>query len=260
MTGLIDTHAHLDDPRLLDDLGGVLARSRAAGVDQIIAIGTTADSSAQVVQLAAKNPGVWAAVGIQPNHVAEAVEGDWEKIVALADRPRVVAIGETGLDRYWDRTPFDRQQEMFARHLDLAEARGLPVVIHGRDCAGEIVDQLKARGRPIRGVMHSFVGHWDEATAFLDLGLELSFAGMISFANRTLDPLRAVAARAPIDRILVETDSPYLSPHPFRGKTNEPARVAFVAAAVALARGVAVDEITEATTRNARRLFALPEA
>ena len=132
-------------------------------------------------------------------------------------------------------------------------------MIHCRESEADILDQLRLLGRPIRGVLHSFVGNWDLARSFLDLGLDLSFAGMLTFANRALDPLRDAAARAPIDRILVETDSPYLTPHPFRGKTNEPARVALIAARLAELRGLSLVQLARATTANARRLFALPE-
>src|SRR5262249_31718103 len=151
---------------------------------------------------------------------------DWPRIVELASGPGVVAIGETGLDRHWDRTPFALQQEWFDRHLDLAYRLDLPVVIHCRDCQGELIEQLRGLGRPVRGVQHSCTGNWDQAEAFLDLGLHLSFAGMLTYTNKALAPLREIAGRVPLDRILVETDSPYLSPHPFRGQANEPARIA----------------------------------
>ena len=256
---LIDTHAHLDDTRLSGNLSAVLARAKEAGVEQVIAIGTTAESSEEVLIQAAAHPGVFAAVGIQPNNVAEAVPGDWERIVALVDSPGVVALGETGLDRYWKDTPFELQQDYFERHLNLAEARGLPVVIHCRECEADIVEQLARRGRPIRGVLHSFTGTADDAKAFLELGLHISLAGMLTFENAKLDGLRAAAATLPLDRLLVETDSPYLSPHPYRGKTNEPARVALTAAKLAAVLGRQVEDVARATTANARRLFALPE-
>jgi TatD DNase family protein len=256
---LVDTHAHLDDPRLRAQIGDVLARSRAAGVVQVVAIATTAEDSRSVIALAAAHPGVFASVGIHPNEAAEAGPGDWEEIVDLAGRPRVVAIGETGLDRHWDRTPMPVQQESFARHLELAHRLDLPVVIHCRDSAPDIVAQLSSLGRPVKGVLHSFTGDRDQARAFLDLGLHLSFAGMITFANKALDPLRDAAALAPLDRILVETDSPYLTPHPFRGKLNEPARVALTGSHLAEIRGISLSELAQATTANARRLFGLPD-
>jgi TatD DNase family protein len=259
LSPLIDTHAHLDDPRLLGDLQEVLERARASGVVQVVAIGTTAADGAEVVELARSHRGIFAAVGIHPNEAAGATDDDWAAILNLAARPGVVAIGETGLDRYWDRTPFATQQEWFDRHLELADRLDLPVVIHARDCAVDLIDQLRALGRPVVGVQHSFAGTWDDARAFLDLGLHLSFAGILTYTNRSLDALREVAARVPLDRLLVETDSPYLSPHPFRGKTNEPSRVAVTARRLAEIRGLAPEELARITTGNARRLFRLPD-
>jgi TatD DNase family protein len=259
MAGLVDTHAHLDYPGLSVDLTAVLARARDAGVVQVLAVATTAPSSEATVALANRQPGVFAAVGIQPNHVAEAGPGDWELVAAMATRPKVVAVGETGLDRYWDRTPFALQQEYFDRHLALARERGLPVVIHCRQCERDIAEHLARQPGPVRGVLHSFTGGWDDAQAFLGLGLHISFAGMITFKNKSLDALREVAARVPLDRLLIETDSPYLSPEPRRGRTNEPSRVAFTAARLAEIRGLSPAEFARATTANARRLFALSE-
>jgi TatD DNase family protein len=255
---LVDTHAHLDDRRLRADLGGVLSRATAAGVTQVIAIGTTAETSAGVIELAQTHPGVFAAVGIHPNDAAEASHQDWEAVVAWAGNAGVVAIGETGLDRYWKRTPFEDQQAWFDRHLRLAQEHDLPIVIHCRDCQDDIIEQLRRLGRPVQGVMHSFTGTWEHARACLELGLHLSFAGMVTFANKALDPLREVAARMPIDRLLVETDSPYLSPHPLRGKPNEPCRVSLTAACLAELRGIPAAEFALASTANARRLFRLP--
>ncbi len=258
---LVDTHAHLDDPKLIDDLSAVLQRATDEGVEHVIAIGTTAASSRRCLDIAQQYPAVRACVGIQPNHVAEAAPGDWERIEEFARSrdPLVVGLGETGLDRYWDFTPFEAQQACFARHLDLATELDLPVVIHCRDCEADVVAQLRDLRRPVRGVLHSFTGNWVQAQAFLDLGLDLSIAGMVTFPNRSLDALRAAVSRIPEERLLVETDSPYLSPVPFRGKVNEPARVASTAAFVAELRRVPLDQLAESTTRNARRLFRLDE-
>jgi TatD DNase family protein len=256
----IDTHAHLSDRRLVSRLGEVLSSAAEAGVEQIVAIGTTLDDSVEVGKLAGRLGGVFAAVGIHPNHAAEAGEGDWEQIVRLAREARVVAIGETGLDRYWDHTPFAMQQEYFERHLALGRERGLPVVIHCRDCESDIIAQLERFGPPVRGVLHSFTGSGDDADAFLALGLHISFAGMVTYTSAKSDPLREVAARIPSERLLIETDSPYLSPHPFRGKTNEPARVVETARVLAWVRGVELEQIARETTANARRLFGLDGA
>jgi TatD DNase family protein len=240
------------------DWAGVLGRARDSGVVQIIAVGTTASDGANVLELARAHRGIFAAVGIHPNEAAEATEADWTAVIDLAARSEVVAIGETGLDRYWDRTSFAVQREWFGRHLELAHRLDRPVVIHCRDCTRELIEQLRGLGRPVRGVQHSFTGTWDDARAFLDLGLHLSFAGMLTYTNKALDALRDVAARVPLDRILVETDSPYLSPHPFRGKTNEPARVAVTARRLSEIRGLPPEDVAMITTDNARRLFRLP--
>lgn len=257
---LVDTHAHLDDPRLRADLPAILDRAAKEGVTQIIAVGTTAASSAGALELAAAHRGVFAAVGIHPNDAAEVGQQDWPRILEMIRQPGPVAIGETGLDRYWHRTPFPEQQEWFARHIELAFERNLPIVIHCRDCQNDIIQQLRRVGRPIRGVMHSFTGTWHDAEAYLEMGLHLSFAGMITFSNKNLDALREVARRMPAERLLVETDSPYLTPHPYRGKMNEPARVALTAAKVAEIRGLGVAEVAEISTRNARALFRLPDS
>ncbi len=255
---LIDTHAHLTSPRFADDLRDVLDRATRNGVIHIVTAGTTARNSQEGIALAHRDTRISAAVAIHPNDAGEAEPGDWDRIVALAGEERVVAIGETGLDRYWDRTPFEVQQGSFDRHLRLARDRNLPVIIHCRECYADVIEQLARQGKPICGVLHSFTGTQEDATALLDLGLHLSFAGMVTFANKSLDPLRDVAARMPADRLLVETDSPYLSPHPFRGKTNEPARVALTAARIAELRSISLEELAFQTTRNARRLFSLP--
>ncbi len=258
---LIDTHAHLDQEEFDADRAETIARAEAAGVAAIVAIGTTAQSSAAAVRLAEENPIVFAAVGIQPNLCAEAADGDWERIVELAASPCVVAIGETGLDRYWDHAPFDLQQKYFDRHIALAARLRLPFVVHMRDCGDDILAALQAahdHHGTLHGVMHSFTGDATLAAACIDLGLFISFAGMVTFKKST--ELRAVAAAVPADRILVETDSPYLAPEPFRGKRNEPAHVLHTAACLAAARGESAEEFAALTTANARRLFHLEKS
>jgi TatD DNase family protein len=255
---LIDTHAHLDDDRFADDLPAVLDRAAAAGVVRAVAIGTTAPSSAAGVALADRHPLLAASVGIQPNHVAEAAPTDWDEVARLVTRPGVVAVGETGLDRHWDYTPFPQQEEYFARHLELARRHGLAVVIHCREAEADVVRMLREdheRHGPVRGVMHSFTGDAATAAACLAMGLHVSFAGMVTYRNA--GDLREVARGVPADRLLVETDSPYLAPVPVRGKRNEPAYVRHTAECLAAVRGVADDELAAETTRNARALFGL---
>jgi TatD DNase family protein len=256
---LIDTHAHLDDEQLAADLDGVMARARAAGVEAIVAIATTAESSRATLAIARRFPGVvLPTVGIQPNYCAQAGPGDWDEVAALARGGEAVALGETGLDRYWDYAPFSVQEDYFDRHLRLSQETGLPFVVHMRDCGDDILRMLReARTRgPLAGVMHSYTGDAATAAACLELGLHLSFAGMVTYKKSR--ELRAVAASVPADRLLVETDSPYLSPEPVRGsRPNEPAHVVHTAACLAGERGAALEELAAQTTANARRLFRI---
>jgi TatD DNase family protein len=257
---LFDTHCHLDDEQFESRSADVVQRARDAGVVGIVTVGVTGASSDAAVRLAAEHDLVVAAVGIQPNYCGEASREDWDRIVALASQPGVVAIGETGLDRYWDFTPFPVQQDYFDRHLRLAQECELPFIVHMRDCEAEVLAALReasARG-PLRGVMHSFTGTPQAATEFLELGLHISFAGMVTYKKST--DLRTIAAEVPADRLLVETDAPYLSPHPVRGqRPNEPALVGHTARCLAETRGVAPEELARQTTENARRLFALDQ-
>ena len=255
---LIDTHAHLDDERFAGDLQAVLERAQAAGVVNVVTIGIDVATSRAAVALAEQHSMLFAAVGIQPNHVAEVQPGDWEAILELVKHPKVIAVGETGLDRYWDRAPFPLQEEFFARHLELARLLGKPVVIHCREAEADVVRMLRAefdRHGPIHGIMHSFTG--DEATArqCLAMRLHISFAGMVTFKHS--EALRKVAATVPLDRLLVETDSPYLAPMPYRGKRNEPAYVANTAACLAEVLGIPPSELSEQTTKNARAVLSL---
>jgi TatD DNase family protein len=255
---LVDTHAHLDDERFAEDLPAVLERARAAGVRRVVTVAVTAASSAACVALAETYPLLAATVGIQPNHVAQAGPGDWDKVRQLAEHPCVVAIGETGLDRHWDHTPFAQQEDYFARHLELARQHHLAVVIHCREAEADVVRMLRADHAdhgPVRGVMHSFTGDAATAEACLDLGLYVSFAGMVTYKNA--QALRDVARRIPLDRLLVETDSPYLAPTPVRGRRNEPAYVVHTAACLASVLDMDLAALAEQTTQNARNLFGL---
>jgi TatD DNase family protein len=257
---LIDTHAHLDDEKFAADLPAVLERARAAGVTRVVAVATTGTSSLATLELAAQHALLRATVGIQPNNVAQAAAGDWDKVVALAGRPEVVGLGETGLDRYWDYTPFAQQEDFFARHLALARQTARAVVIHCRQAEADTVRMLRAdyeRHGPVRAVMHSFTGDLATAQDCLAMGLYISFAGMLTYKNA--QALRAIAAQVPLDRLLVETDCPYLAPVPVRGKRNEPAFVRHTAACLAEIKGVSLESIAEDTTRNARALFALDD-
>ncbi|MDC0935520.1 TatD family hydrolase [Pirellulales bacterium] len=255
---LFDTHTHLDQEEFDDSRDDVVARAMAAGVEQIVAVGTTAEASRQCVAVAEKYGGIYAAVGIQPNYVAEAQPNDWDEIVRLADASNVVAIGETGLDRHWDYAPIELQRDYFNRHMALARERDLPFIVHMRDCDADIIESLRAECAkgPLRGVMHSFTGDADMAAECIELGMHISFAGMVTFKKS--QALRDCAASIPNDRLLIETDCPYLSPEPVRGKRpNEPAFVRHTADCLAKARGVTLDSLAATTTRNAQRFFGL---
>ncbi len=258
---LVDTHAHLDQHTFADDLDAVLRRAQAVGVKAVLSIGIDAPTSQAAVTLAARHARVFAVVGIQPNYCHEAAPGDWELIQQLATANKVVAIGETGLDRYWDHCPFDLQQDFFHRHIELARRTGLPFVVHCREAEADVVSLLEdehARHGRLSGVMHSFVGDQATAQRCLALGMDISFAGMVTYKKN--DDLRQVAASIPLDRLLVETDSPYLSPEPVRKiRRNEPAHVAHTAKRLAEARGESFDQLARQTTANALRLFRLPD-
>lgn len=256
---LFDTHTHLDQADFDDNRADVMERAQSAGVTQMIAVGCTADDSRKCVQLASEYEGVYAAVGIQPNYVAAAQSDDWSVIEQLATALGVVAIGETGLDRHWDYTPFDQQLDYFDRHMRLAEQHDLPFVVHMRDCDADIMQSLRAARKRglLKGIMHSFTGDAEMAAECIELGMHISFAGMVTFKKS--QALRDCAATIPDERLLIETDSPYLSPEPVRGKRpNEPAHVRHTAECLAKVRNVTLEELAALTTANARKLFGLP--
>jgi TatD DNase family protein len=258
---LVDTHCHLDEESFDIDRDDAVERARRDGMVAIVSIGTTLKSSEAAVELAARfAPMVWAAVGLHPNYVSTAGPYDWDTIVRLAGAPRVVALGETGLDKYWDHSPLDLQREFFRRHLALSRETGLPFVVHCREAWPEVIEELTraATDGPLRGVLHSFTGDEAQARFCLDLGLHISFAGMVTFKKS--GPLRDVAASIPEDRLLVETDAPYLAPAPHRGKRNEPAWTRKTLECLAELRGVDPARLAEQTTANARRLFGLGQA
>ena len=252
---LFDSHCHLDPMRFGAELPEVLARARIAGVTRMAVIGTRAADSEAAAELAGREPGIVAAAGIHPNDVAEAEPGEWDRIERLAGSGRVAAVGETGLDWYRTTAPPELQREYFDRHLRLAQRLSIPVVIHTRESLRDTLDMLReAIGRgPLRPVLHSFTGTAEEAAEAIELGCYLGFAGMVTF--RSSAALREVATGVPLDRLLVETDSPFLAPEPFRGKRNEPANVIHTARCLALARGESLDLFAAATTANARRVF-----
>lgn len=241
-------------------LAQVLANAVGAGVEAMLVVGIDGPSSRRALELARQHQSLYAVVGVQPNSLDQDRERDWLDILEWAADPRVVALGETGLDRYWNAAPIETQREWFMRHLELARRVNKPVVIHCRDAEADVVETLRdfaaKWGGPIRGVMHSFTGDLATAQAVLDLGLSISFAGMVTFKKS--DALRSVAQAVPMERLLIETDCPYLSPEPVRGRMNQPANVVHTGTCLAKVKKVSIDDFARATTANAQRLFRLP--
>jgi TatD DNase family protein len=255
---LIDSHAHIQGAEFAGEAAAVVGRACEAGVEKIIVVGGAGNLSSNeaAVSLAESYPGLYATVGIHPHDAKEVSEEDLAHLKELTQEPKVVAIGETGLDFYYNHSPRELQIEIFRRFIRMARETGLPIVVHDRDAHREIADMLQQEGGGnLHGVIHCFTGDYEAARKFLDLGFYLSFSGIVTFKNAEL--LRDVARRVPLDRILVETDSPYLAPVPYRGKRNEPAFVRFVAEAVAGVKGTPLEEVAQATSDNAGRLFGI---
>ena len=255
---LIDSHAHLDGPKFAADLDAVLERAQAAGVDTIITIGVDLATSCAAADLARRYPGVFASAGVHPHDAGRFDDADWPALAALWAEPRVRAVGETGLDYFYDFSPRERQQALFRRHLEAAGEVGRPVVIHIRDAYDDALALVAEVGVPAGGVVHCFTAGPAECERALALGLHISIPGIVTFKNG--ESIRAAIPLVPDDRLLVETDSPYLAPIPHRGQRNEPAFVAHTAARVAEVRGVSVEALTATTRANTIRLFGLPIA
>ena len=255
---LIDTHCHLDFDRFDKDRDEVVQRAADAGVTQIVVPALDLDNCRTVLALTEKYEGVFAAVGIHPNSSADWQDSWVGALRDLAQHPKVVAIGEIGLDYYWDKSPKAVQHRALGRQLELAAELDLPVIIHNRESSADVIQLLSESplvGRENPGVLHSFSGDWETAVSALDLGYYLGFTGPVTF--KKADDLREIAQKVPDDRILVETDAPFLTPHPYRGKRNEPAYVAYVAEQLAKERGVETAVFAQQTTENARRLFSV---
>lgn len=254
---LFDTHAHLHFPELLADLDAVLERARAAGVTGMVTIGTDRETNPAAVALAERLPDVYATVGIHPHDAGEATDADFEAMERLArGSAKVVALGEMGLDFFRDLSPRDVQETVLRRQLEMARRLRKPVVIHCRDAHPQVLTILsEERVGEVGGVMHCFSADVEVAKRCLDLGLAISLAGPVTYKNARALP--DVARFVPADRLVVETDCPFLPPHPHRGQRNEPAWVAITAAHVAELRGVAPEAFGEIVTENAHRLFRI---
>lgn len=253
---LVDSHCHIDAERFEADRAEMLARARAAGVARFVTIGCDEDNSRRALGLAATHADMYASVGVHPHEAEKASEGFDEVLLSLARHPRAVAIGECGLDYYYDHSPRQRQREVFATQIAVAKQAKKPLVVHVRDAWDECLELLEHEGaRDAGGVIHCFSGDWAFGKACLDLGFYLSIPGIVTFKNPGALP--EVIDKAPFDRLLVETDSPYLAPAPYRGKRNEPAYVVEVARKVAELKGASYDEVVARTGHNAQALFGI---
>ncbi|GIL12161.1 MAG: hydrolase TatD [Chloroflexota bacterium] len=259
---MIDTHCHLNFDSYRDDLEAVIARAAAAGVTRVIVPAIDPNTSRDILALCSRHAGLFAAVGIHPNSSADFTPALLKPLADMAAHPKVVAIGEIGLDYYWDKSPKPKQFEAFESQLALAAKLALPVIIHNREASADIMDILESwiRGLPDSlktrpGVLHSFSAPADIAERALEAGFYIGFTGPITY--KKADDLRAVAARVPLDRLLVETDGPFLTPTPHRGQRNEPAYIPFIVERLAALHQVTVEQMAQATTENAARLFAL---
>ena len=255
---LIDTHCHLDLEPLASTVEEVLARAREAGVRQCVSIGTTVAASRANVALAERYAQVVAAVGVHPNETEGMDDGVFAEIEALAEHPKVVAIGEVGLDRYRRHATPQSQERALRGFIAIATRKGLPLLIHCREAHEPLLQVLREEaGGQVQGIIHCASGPPEFIQGALELGLHVSFAGNVTFPNA--HALRALVSLVPDDRLLVETDAPFLAPQPVRGRPNEPAYVAHTAAHIARLRGVSPEALGELTSRNARRLFGLPD-
>jgi TatD DNase family protein len=253
---LVDSHCHLDFPDFADELDAVVARARAAGIGRFVTISTRVKRFAQVSAIAERFPDVYCSVGTHPHNAHEELDVSAADLVALTRAPKVVALGEAGLDYHYDNSPRDAQERGFRTHIAAARETGLPLVIHTREADADtarILEEETGKGA-FPAVLHCFTGGADLAHRAIALGLFISFTGILTFKNSAA--LREIAAELPADRILVETDAPYLAPGKLRGKRNEPAFVVETAKVLAETRGVTFDEIAQRTTANFFRLFS----
>ena len=255
---LVDSHCHLDFPDLASRLPELLQRMEENTVGLAVCIGVNLEDFPRVLALAEAHPQLWATVGVHPEYT-DVREPDENELLALANHPKVIAIGETGLDYYWQKDKPEWQRARFRTHIRAARRCGKPLVVHTRESAEDTLNVLAEEGADaVGGVMHCFTENWEVARRALDLGFYISFSGIVTFKNAAI--VKDVAQKCPLDRILVETDSPYLAPMPYRGKQNQPAYVRHVAEEIARLRDLSLEEVTAATTENFFTLFKHAQA
>lgn len=253
---LIDSHAHLDGEEFAQDREEVLAFAKKMGIDRIVNVGFDLPSSRRSIALAGRYPGVYAAVGVHPHEAGEAPENYLEELEKLASQPKVVAIGEIGLDYFYNHSEPEVQKRIFREQIRLAKRIGKPIIIHDRDAHADTLNIIREeRAGETGGVLHCFSGSWEMAQECMKMGFYISLAGPVTFKNAKKGI--EVALNMPLHRLLVETDSPYLTPEPYRGRRNEPGYVRYVAEKIAELKGISLEEVAEATTRNAEELFGI---
>ena len=253
---LVDSHCHLDFPAFADDFPAMLERARAAGVRTLQTISTRLATVDTILDVASRDPDIWCSVGLHPHEAATEEDVSPDRIVALVDHPDVIGVGETGLDYYYEHSPRERQQESFRNHIEASRRTGLPLIVHARDADDDIVAVLREEyeAGPFPGLIHCFTAGPELARAALDIGFLISISGIVTF--KKAENVHAAAREVPLDRLLVETDAPFLAPVPHRGKRCEPAFVARTAAAIAELRQIDPSRLAEATTDNFFRLFS----
>jgi TatD DNase family protein len=256
MIMLFDTHVHLNADQFEDDCEDVIARAKEAGVTEMVVVGFDTKTIRKAMALVEKYDFLYAAVGWHPVDAIDMTDEHLDWIEELAAHPKVVAIGETGLDYHWDKSPKDVQKEVFRKQIRLARKLKMPIIIHNRDADADIVEVLNEENAgDVGGIMHCFAGDLNMARECLEMNFYISFGGPVTFKNARLP--KEVATEVPLDRLLVETDCPFLAPHPYRGKRNEPAYVKLVAEKIAELKEMPYEKITEQTRKNALRLFAI---
>lgn len=253
---LIDSHAHLDDSRFQEDREYLINSLNKNGIELVINIGADLQTSINSVELANKYENIYAVIGVHPHSAREVTEQTLKQLKNMSKNNKVVAIGEIGLDFYYDNSPRDIQRKWFKEQLKLAKELNLPVVIHSRDAAQETFDTIKeAQDGKLRGVLHCYSSSVEMAIEYIKLGFYISLGGPVTFKNARV--AREVAKEVPLDRLLIETDCPYLTPEPYRGKRNEPMYVKYVAEKIAEIKGITFEELSKATNRNTKELFGI---
>ncbi|HZG60907.1 MAG TPA: TatD family hydrolase [Anoxybacillus sp.] len=253
---LFDTHAHLNAIQYNDDLQEVIDRALEEGVSNIVVVGFDRPTISRAIELAEQYPFIYAAVGWHPVDAIDMTEDDLQMIEQLAAHPKVVALGEMGLDYYWDKSPKEVQKEVFRKQIALAKKVKLPIIIHNREATADIIEILKEENAAeVGGIMHCFTGSVEVAKQCIDMNFYISFGGPVTFKNAKKP--KEVAKEIPLEHLLIETDCPYLTPHPFRGKRNEPSYVKYVAEAIAELKGISFEEVAQKTFDNAKKIFGI---